>query len=135
MNDRQDWCQYRLRKPFASIHDSDGDGVPDSDDVAPNDPNIWASASATIIVTVQSGHWLFSVHYYLYLNDALKSEGDLAAGASRIVNIDVSWTYGANSGNTVVVMATSTGGGLGAESDQLTVTLLPNDTKTVTLTI
>lgn len=115
--------------------DSDGDGVPDSRDAAPNDPNLWNTASATVIVTIQSDHLLFSVDYSLYLNGVLKATGTLNAGSATTKTITHSFLTGITTTTAVVVLATSTGGGFGDESDQRTLTVANGGTYTVTLTI
>ncbi len=97
--------------------DSDDDGVGDNSDVYPYDPLYSADGSATIIVTITADHIIYGIHYKLFLNSALKSEGDLSAGASTVVTLIHAFKIGVSNSTIVTVLATSTGGGWGSESD------------------
>lgn len=129
------WILTPSMSPLASIHDADGDGHPDASDAAPNDPLLWASGSATVLATVHSTHLINSVHYTVSLNGVQKAEGDLAAGSSVTHSMTVSFLYGVNNYTTVTVLATSTGGGFGAVSDQFSGNLVNGQTYPVTLNI
>jgi len=129
------WLLSPSISPLANIQDSDGDGHADANDAAPNDPLLWASGSGTVLATVHSTHALFSVHYILYLNGVEKAQGDLAAGSSMTHSITVNFLYGVNSYTTVTVLATSTGGGFGATSDQASGNVVNGQTYPVTLDI
>jgi uncharacterized BrkB/YihY/UPF0761 family membrane protein len=129
------WILTPSMSPLASIHDADGDGHPDASDAAPNDPLLWASGSATVLATVHSTHLINSVHYTVSLNGVQKAEGDLAAGSSVTHSIAVNFLYGVNNYTTATVLATSTGGGFGAVSDQFSGNLVNGQTYPVTLNI
>jgi len=129
------WLLTPSLSPLASIHDADGDGHADTNDVAPNDPLLWASGSATVLATVHSTHSLFSVHYILYMDGVEEAQGDLAAGSSITHSIYVSFLYGVHNYTTVTVLATSTGGGFGATSDQANISVVNGETYPVTLNI
>jgi predicted nucleic acid-binding Zn ribbon protein len=92
-------------------------------------------ATARVIVTVHSDHSVYTISYKVYINGEPKAEGSLAAGASRTHTIDVQLGTGIFSESTVVVMASSTGGGWGATSDQTTLKLSYGDSEAVTLRI
>jgi hypothetical protein len=115
--------------------DTDHDGHGDNSDVAPSDPLIWASGSATIIVTVYSHHMWYPIDYILYLNGVQKATGSLAAGSSVTHTITVDFLYGVNNYTTVTVLATSTGGGWGATSDTVSLNIVNGQTYPVTLSI
>jgi len=121
--------------PFEAIRDSDGDGISDTEDAAPNDPTHWAWGEATLLVTVQSNHLLFSIDYELFIDDTLEKTGTLSAGSSITYSFDCDFLIGTSSTDQVVVSAFSSGGGFGDESDQKTVILQNGGTSTVTLTI
>jgi hypothetical protein len=96
---------------------------------------LWANGSATVLATVQSTHTINSVHYTLSLNGVERAQGDLAAGSSVTHWITVNFLYGVNNYTTVTVLATSTGGGFGATSDQFTGNLVNGQTYPVTLEV
>jgi hypothetical protein len=96
---------------------------------------LWASGSATVLATVQSVHSTNSVHYTLSLNGVEKAQGDLAAGSSATHWITVNFSYGVINYTTVTVVATSTGGGFGATSDQANENVANGQTYPVTLNI
>jgi len=96
---------------------------------------LWASGSATVLATVQSTHSTNSVHYTLSLNGVEKAQGDLTAGSSATHWLTVNFLYGVKNYTTVTVLATSTGGGFGATSDQFTGNLVTGQTYPVTLDI
>jgi uncharacterized protein YjiK len=129
------WIVTPSISPLANVHDADGDGHADANDAAPNDPLLWASGSATVLATVHSTHWLYSVHYTLSLNGVQKAEGDLEAGSSVTHSITVNFLYGVSNYTTATVLATSTGGGFGAVSDQFSGNLVNGQTYPVTLDI
>jgi hypothetical protein len=80
-------------------------------------------SSATISVTIHSTHVLNTVSYSLYVDSALKASGSVSALATVTKTITHHW--GSSDAVTVVVSATSSGGGLGSQSDQQTLTLSP----------
>jgi len=129
------WIMTPSISPWGFIHDADEDGHADANDAAPNDPLLWASGSATVLATVHSTHWLYSVHYTLSLNGVQKAEGDLEAGSSVTHSITVNFLYGVSNYTTATVLATSTGGGFGAVSDQFSGNLVNGQTYPVTLDI
>jgi len=96
---------------------------------------LWASGSATVLATVQSTHSTNSVHYTLSLNGVERAQGDLAAGSSATHWITVNFLYGVNNYTIATVLATSTGGGFGATSDQFSGNLVNGQTYPVTLNI
>ena len=80
-------------------------------------------SSATITVTIHSTHALNTVSYSLYVDGSLKASGSVSALATVTKTITHHWE--SSDGETVVVSATSSGGGLGSQSDQQTLTLSP----------
>jgi predicted nucleic acid-binding Zn ribbon protein len=91
--------------------------------------------TATVIVTVYSTHTVYTIHYTVYLNGAERASGDLAPGASFTHDLSVGLGKGIFEKSTIVVLATSTGGGFGAVSDQQTVSLGNGESVSVTLNV
>jgi predicted nucleic acid-binding Zn ribbon protein len=92
-------------------------------------------ATARVIVTVHSDHSIYTVSYKVYINGEPKAEGSLEAGASRTHAINVQLGTGIFSESTVVIMASSTGGGFGAESDQQTFLMVNGESVSLTLNV
>ena len=90
-------------------------------------------SSATISVTIHSTHILNTVSYSLYVDSALKASGSLSALATVTKTITFHWE--SSDAVTVVVSATSSGGGVGSQSDQQTLTLSPGGSYAVNLYI
>jgi predicted nucleic acid-binding Zn ribbon protein len=91
--------------------------------------------TARVIVTVHSDHILNTIHYTVYLNGAERASGNLEAGASFTHDLSVGLGKGIFEKSTVVVLATSTGGGLGSVSDQETVSLGNGESVSITLNV
>jgi hypothetical protein len=92
-------------------------------------------ASAQVIVTIHSTHSIFTVHYVLYLNSDQKAAGDLGAHDTIIKTITLVFPADQTGLYKVVILATSSGGGLGDKSDQAVVTPVSSGTYPVTLNI
>ena len=88
-------------------------------------------SSATIVITVHSTHILYSVECQTFVGNSQIASGTLDAGH------DVSHTHTyhwlSSDPTTVRVSATSTGGGLGSESDYDDITVSNGGTYTVDL--
>jgi len=91
--------------------------------------------SASIVVTIQSSHILNAVNYDLYLNGVSVATGSIAAGSSVSQVLTSQFTIWQSGNYNVVVLATSTGGGLGATSDQQTITLSSGGSYPITLNV
>jgi hypothetical protein len=92
-------------------------------------------ASALVVVTIHSTHSIFEVHYVLYLDSNQKAEGDIAAHSSVIQTMTLVFPENQTGLYKAVILATSSGGGLGNKSDQVVVTPVNNGTYPVTLNI
>lgn len=66
--------------PLSSIRDSDGDGVPDSSDSAPNDASTWAWGHGTINVKITNAEWFATINYEIYIGTADVKAGTLDIG-------------------------------------------------------
>jgi hypothetical protein len=88
-------------------------------------------SSATIVITVHSTHILYSVECQVFVGTSQIASGTLDAGH------DVSYTHTyhwlSSDPTTVHVSATSTGGGLGSESDYNDITVANDGVYTVDL--
>lgn len=89
--------------------------------------------SATLHVVVASNHITSAVTASLSIDGSVKYTQTLPPGQEIIGDYDVPWT-GSNC-HTFVVVATSTGGGLGPETDQATPTVCSGDTLSVDLSV
>jgi HAMP domain-containing protein len=101
------WILFSATSPLASIHDADGDGHPDANDAAPNNPLLWAKGSATIEVKISTMNTRLS-HYTLSLDGVEKAQGDIAAWSSVTHSITVDFLYGVRNYATVTVQVTGT---------------------------
>ncbi|MCJ2564209.1 MAG: hypothetical protein LN417_09005 [Candidatus Thermoplasmatota archaeon] len=90
------------------------------------------SSHATLKVRVNSEHIYYTVQYELYIDGSLKDSDSLAAGYYVEYTFDL---YPGSDCHTYNVYASSTGGGLGAESDSENVYLCAGETKTANLYI
>lgn len=90
------------------------------------------SSHATLKVRVNSSHILYTVQYELYIDGSLKDSDSLAAGYYAEYTFDM---YPGPDCHTYNVYASSTGGGLGGESDSENVYLCAGETKTADLYI
>lgn len=91
--------------------------------------------TARVIVTVHSDHTSYAIHYFVYLNGVERASGNLEPGASFTHDLSVGLGKGIFEKSTVVVLATSTGGFWGSESDQETVVLGNGESVSVTLNV
>ncbi len=98
---------------------------------------VWVvpTQSASVIVTVHSTHILNSINYGIYLNGVGVASGSLAAGSSDTHVLTAQFTIAQSGNYNIVVSATTTGGGLGATSDQQTVTLSSGGSYPITLNV
>ncbi len=90
-------------------------------------------STAYMTVNLNSTHVSYDVSYNMYVNEDLKDSGIIPAGYSMQVTFDYSW--GTDSPVWITISATSTGGGIGSESDSDSVMLEPGGTYTVNLYI
>jgi len=88
---------------------------------------------ATVTVIVSSTHLLFGVNYALTDNGQSVSSGILNPGGSVRVTLTPSWGGSSCSSHTYV--ATSTGGGLGSQTDSETLNICDGGTYSSTLNI
>ena len=90
------------------------------------------SSHATLKVRVNSSHIFSTVQYELYIDGSLEDSDSLAAGYYVEYTFDM---YPGPDCHTYNVYASSTGGGLGGESDSENVYLCASETKTADLYI
>jgi predicted nucleic acid-binding Zn ribbon protein len=91
--------------------------------------------TARVIVTVHSDHTSYTIHYFVYLNGVERASGNLEPGSSFTHDLSVGLGKGIFEKSTIVILATSTGGGFGPESDQKTVSLGNGESISVTLNV
>jgi hypothetical protein len=118
--------------------DSDGDGHPDSSDVAPHDSNNWTFLSATLYITVVNSNPNSSITYEMTINgrDALPlGENTIAAGSTFNMSQWFSFPAGVVNGTTVTIIAASFIDGTKITTDTWTGFVGNNEIKNVTLTI
>lgn len=89
--------------------------------------------SATLHVVVVSNHISSSVTASLSIDGVVKYTQTLPAGQEIVGDYDQPWT--GSSCHTFVVVATSTGGGLGPETDQATPSVCSGNTLEVDLSV
>lgn len=90
------------------------------------------ASHATLKVRVHSTHILFTVQYELYIDGSLERSGTISPGYYAEYTLDL---YPGSSCHTYNVYASSTGGGLGAESDSENINLCSGETQEVDLYI
>lgn len=88
------------------------------------------AGKATLKVSVNSTHILFSVNYELYIDGNLKKSGVLTPAQYVTFTFTV---YPGTSCHTYNVFASSTGGGFGGQSDSENVRLCGGETESVSL--
>jgi len=86
---------------------------------------------ATIVLNVHSTHILYSVECYVFVGDKQIASGTLDPGYYATFTDNVYWP--SKDPTTVRVSATSTGGGLGSQSDYYDLTMEDGYTYTVDL--
>jgi hypothetical protein len=99
--------------PLASVHDADGDGYPDANDFVPDDPELWWEGGALIVVMVHSSHPYSQYNYTLFIDGEARASGELAAGQTKVENIEVQFPIGKASATEVVLGMTATDGSAG----------------------
>ena len=107
-----------------------------------NNPNPTANttllpgqASAQVVVTINSIHSIFDVHYSLYLNSDLVADGTLTSGSSIVQTLTVFFPENQTGQYSATISATSSGGFLGAKSSLVVVTPENGGIYPVTLSI
>jgi hypothetical protein len=96
--------------PLASVHDADGDGYPDANDFIPDDPELWWEGGALIVVMMHSSHPYSTYNYTLFIDGEARAMGELAAGQTKVENIEVAFAIGRTSGTEVVLGMSATDG-------------------------
>lgn len=91
--------------------------------------------SAQVIVTIHSQHVLLGVTYHLFLNADLQAQGDISAHSSVIQTLTLVFPLNQTGLFKAVVLATSSGGGFGDDSNQAIITPENGGTYPVTLNI
>lgn len=99
--------------PLATVHDGDGDGYPDAYDFEPSDPELWAEGGALIVVMVHSSHPFSQYNYTLLIDGEPCAQGEIAAGQTKVENIEVDFAIGITSQTQVVLGLTATDGSVG----------------------
>ncbi|MDD1746982.1 MAG: hypothetical protein LUQ16_04390 [Methanomassiliicoccales archaeon] len=96
--------------PLASVHDSDGDSYPDAYDFDPSDSELWSEGESLVVVMIHSSHPYTSYNYTLLVNGEACAHGELAAGETKVENIEVSYAIGEISHSQIVLGMTATDG-------------------------
>jgi hypothetical protein len=90
-------------------------------------------SNATINIYVNSTHLLYSVSYNVYIDGSLIHSGTLNPGYSAYAPYSYHWS--SSDPTTITLSATSTGGGLGSQSDSKSLVVSDGGTYTVNLDI
>ncbi len=121
--------------PFALIALTNGvqgdNCIPDKGDR----PLLPCESSAKAIVTINSTHKLFGVHFMLYQNEKLEGEGDLSPGSSIIRTVTIIFPTNESGSYQVVILATSSWNGFLGSSDEAILTVKCNHTYPVFLEV
>ena len=96
--------------PLANVHDGDGDGYPDAYDFDPSDSELWSEGGSLVVVMIHSSHPYTSYNYTLLINGEACASGDLAAGQTKVENIEVNYAIGKISHSQIVLGMTATDG-------------------------
>lgn len=98
--------------PLASYHDSDGDGHADLYDAAPRNPDLWASVSATIIVSLHSGHSFSDYNYTISVDGSELAQGCIAHGDTVVQNVTAHFLIGRSVMHEATVVVSATDGSI-----------------------